>query len=109
MLLQYQVQGHGGGLDIFNYKPGSEMHKSIHTQLMPSVTEVYISHRLSRWTRGARRIWVGGAEIIPVKDSHTRIKPLALANGHGRCTTATPERTLVSVEEWPLHMAVINL
>jgi hypothetical protein len=23
-------------------------------------------------------------EIIPVKDSHTRIKPLALASGHGR-------------------------
>jgi hypothetical protein len=33
-------------------------------------------------------------EIIPVKDSHTRIKPLALASGHGRYITVTPERTL---------------
>jgi hypothetical protein len=48
-------------------------------------------------------------EITPVKDSHTRIKPLALASGHGRYMTVTPERTLESVEEWPLHMAVINL
>jgi hypothetical protein len=44
-------------------------------------------------------------EIIPVKDSHTRIKPLALASGHGRYITVTPERMLVfvSVGEWPLH------
>ena len=48
-------------------------------------------------------------EIMPVKDSHTRIKPLALASGHGRYITVTPERTLVSVGEWPLHIAVINL
>jgi hypothetical protein len=48
-------------------------------------------------------------EIIPVKDSHTRIKPLALASGHGRYITVTPERTLVSVGAWPLHIAVINL
>jgi hypothetical protein len=36
-------------------------------------------------------------EIIPVKDSHTRtrIKPLALASGHGRYITVTPERALV--------------
>jgi hypothetical protein len=47
--------------------------------------------------------------IIPVKDSHTRIKPLALASGHGRYITVTPERILVSVREWPLHIAVINL
>jgi hypothetical protein len=46
---------------------------------------------------------VGGAEIIPVKDSHTRIKPLALASGHGRYITVTPERTLLSAGEWPLH------
>jgi hypothetical protein len=39
-------------------------------------------------------------EITPVKDSHTRIKPLALANGHGRYITVTPERTLLSVGEW---------
>jgi hypothetical protein len=48
-------------------------------------------------------------EIIPVKDSDTRIKPLALASGHGRYITVTPERALVSVGEWPLHTAVINL
>ena len=48
-------------------------------------------------------------EIIPVKDPHTRIKPLALASGHGRYINVTPERTLVSVGEWPLHIAGINL
>jgi hypothetical protein len=48
-------------------------------------------------------------EIMPVKDSHTRIKPLALASGHGRYITVTPERTRVSVGEWPLHIAAINL
>jgi hypothetical protein len=31
-------------------------------------------------------------EIIPVKESHTRIEPLALASGHGRYITVTPER-----------------
>jgi hypothetical protein len=41
--------------------------------------------------------------LIPVKDPHTRIKSLALTNGHGRYITATPERALVSVGEWPLH------
>ena len=41
---------------------------------------------------------------MPVKDSHTRIKPLALASGHGRYITVTTERTLVSVGEWPLHI-----
>jgi hypothetical protein len=39
----------------------------------------------------------------------TEIKPLALTNGHGRYITVTPERTLVSVGEWPLHITVINL
>jgi hypothetical protein len=43
---------------------------------------------------------------MPVKHSHTRIKPLALASGHDRYsyTTVTPERALVSVGEWPLHI-----
>jgi hypothetical protein len=50
-----------------------------------------------------------GAEITPFKDPHIRIKGLALTNGHGRYITATPERTLVSVGEWPLHITVINL
>jgi hypothetical protein len=48
-------------------------------------------------------------EIIPVKDLRTRIKPLTLASGHGRYITVTPERTLLSGGEWPLHIAVINL
>ena len=47
-----------------------------------------------------------GTEIIPDKHSHTRIKPLALASGHGRYITVTPKRALVSVGEWPLHLAV---
>ena len=34
---------------------------------------------------------------------------LALASGHGRYITATPERALVSVVECPLHLAVIFL
>ena len=49
------------------------------------------------------------AEIIPGKHSDTRIKPLALTNGHGRYMAVTPERGLASVGEWPLHIAVINL
>jgi hypothetical protein len=32
---------------------------------------------------------------MPVKGSHTRIKPLALASGHGRYITVTPEQTPV--------------
>jgi hypothetical protein len=35
-----------------------------------------------------------------------RIKPLTLASGHGRYIAVTPERTLVSVGEWPLHINV---
>ena len=44
------------------------------------------------------------AGIIPGKDSDTRIKPLALTNGHGRYMTVTPERTLASVGECPLNI-----
>jgi hypothetical protein len=57
-----------------------------------------------RTTKDLRR----RTEIIPVKDSHTRIKPLALASGHGRYITFTPERTLLSVGEWPLHIGLIQ-
>jgi len=49
------------------------------------------------------------AEIIPGKDSDTRIKPLDLTNGHGRYMAVTPERKPVSVGELPLNIAVINL
>ncbi len=48
-------------------------------------------------------------ETTPGKHSDARIKPLPLTNGHGRYITAAPERALVSVGEWPLHAAVINL
>jgi hypothetical protein len=56
-----------------------------------------------------------GTEIMPVKDSHTRLKPLTLAGGHGRfmlharTVIVTSERKLTSVGEWPLHIAVINI
>jgi hypothetical protein len=43
---------------------------------------------------------------MPVKDPYTRIKPLALASGHGRYIAVKPERTLLSVGEW--GMAVTN-
>ena len=44
------------------------------------------------------------AEVIPGKHSDTRIKPLALTNGHGRYITVTPERPLASVGECPLYI-----
>jgi hypothetical protein len=50
-----------------------------------------------------------GTEIIPGKNSDTRLKPLPLTNGHGRYITVTPERALLSVGEWPLHITVLNL
>jgi hypothetical protein len=34
-------------------------------------------------------------EIIPGKDSYTRIRPLTLTNDNGRYITVTPERTCV--------------
>jgi len=49
-----------------------------------------------------------GAEIKPGKRPYTRIKPLPLTNGHGRGITVTPERTLLSVGEWPLHISEFN-
>ena len=64
----------------------------------------------AKYPGGRTRIRVTDIEHqSKTQDSHTRIKPLALASGHGRCITVTPERTLVSVGEWPLHIAVINL
>jgi hypothetical protein len=44
------------------------------------------------------------AEIIPGKHSGTRIKPLALTNGHGRYMAVTSERALVSVGKFPLNI-----
>ena len=43
------------------------------------------------------------------KGPNTRIKLLALAVGFGRYITVTPERVLLSVGEWPLHITVISL
>ena len=66
---------------------------------------------LSRWTPGCRA-WQDPrrrTEIIAVKNSHTRIKPLALASGHGPYVTAETERTIPSVGELPLYITVINL
>jgi hypothetical protein len=58
-----------------------------------------MSHFHSRPDPGV--LYVGSEEanwgiILPVKDSHTRIKPLAFTSGHGRYITVTPERTPVS-------------
>jgi hypothetical protein len=47
-------------------------------------------------------IYVYGTEIKPGKNSDTRIKPLPFSNGHGRYITATPERAIFSIGEWPL-------
>jgi hypothetical protein len=46
---------------------------------------------------------------MPGKHSDTTIKPLHLTNGHARYITVTPERTILSVGKWPLHITVINL
>jgi hypothetical protein len=61
-----------------------------------------MGHRAPWNLRKGTEITPGKHEIIPGKYSHTRIKPLALASGHGRYMTVTPERALVSVGEWPL-------
>ena len=47
--------------------------------------------------------------MTPVKDSHTRIqnKTVGFGQRHGRCMDVTPERTFISVGEWPLHINVI--
>ena len=42
------------------------------------------------------------------KHSDTRIKPLTLANGHGRCMAVTPERTFLSVGKFPLNTKPLN-
>jgi hypothetical protein len=43
---------------------------------------------------------------VPVKDSHTRIKPssLALVSGHGRYMTVAPERAFLPVGCWGWEM-----
>jgi hypothetical protein len=54
------------------------------------------------------------AEIIPGKNSDTRIKPLPLTNGHGRYNTEllrpnpNEHPGLLSVGEWPLPLQYIE-
>ena len=68
----------------------------------------HISGFNSSWAPRARSaLGASGAEIIPGKCTHFRTKPLPLTNGHGRCTTATPERAPLSVGEWPSHVTVV--
>jgi hypothetical protein len=62
----------------------------------------------------------GETEVMPVKDPHTRIKPLAFASGHGRCPVpvhvnvnaqvlaATPEQTETCVR-WGMAVACDHL
>ena len=60
---------------------------------------------------GDKAPWELGVELGSCqlhKDPHTRIKPLALGRGHGRCITVTPKRALVSVVKWPLNITVIH-
>jgi hypothetical protein len=53
---------------------------------------------------------VGGLVPFVINITHLRIKPSTLASGHGRYITVAPERTPVSVGEWPLHyITVINI
>jgi hypothetical protein len=47
-------------------------------------------------------------KMTPVKGSHTRIKPLALASGYSRYITVAPKRTLLSVGGWPLHVSGLD-
>jgi hypothetical protein len=67
-----------------------------------------VANRKKALSRGSTLTALEEAEIIPGKDSDTRIKPLALTNGHGRYITVTPERALASIGECPLHAKALN-
>jgi hypothetical protein len=84
---RYNAQGAGCPKNIIHY---AYIHKKFVTQIhdRPLCIPNYF-----------RRSWG-----IQGKHSDTRIKPLPLTNGHGRYITVTPERTLFSVGEWPLHI-----
>jgi hypothetical protein len=43
--------------------------------------------------------------MIPGNHSDTRIKPLPFSNGHGRYTTATPERRTETCVRWGMAAA----
>jgi hypothetical protein len=52
------------------------------------------------------------ALFIMINVTHLRIKPLTLASGHSRYIAAAVHpngRTLMSVGEWPSHIAAINM
>ena len=69
----------------------------------------YISPLLSRGNLGGRRTWGGAlrSEITPAKDSHTRIKLLALASGHGRHTPHVRyTRTGACVLRWDIGIGI---
>jgi hypothetical protein len=89
----YSNAGGGGGWGwgiqkmLFLGPWGAGAGSFYYTIQWPVIYNNNISRGDSRWTTGTRRIRAGGAGIIPVKDSHTRIKPLALASGHGRYIT----------------------
>ena len=74
---------------------GALKKNQVNRKSAPSLRRTYRNRR----TRGGEL--GSGIGTTLVKDPHTRT--LALASGHGRCMTVTPERTLISVGEWPLH------
>ena len=77
----------------------------------PSYAYVYLRYTLASTNIPAHAVPCSNkerAEIKPGEHPYTRIKPLPFTNSHVRYTyiTVTPKRTLVSVEELPLHIAV---
>ena len=83
-------------------------YKSTHKSSCTGHRDIYIYH----WLRFISRYFDFLGEIrnsskTTFKVKTTRIKPLALANGHGRYNiTVIPERALLSVGRWPLHITV---
>jgi hypothetical protein len=73
----------------------------------------FVLHEAHQWRLFKVNPWEpkcpgSGTEIIPGKHSDTRMKPLPLTNGHGRCTTVTSERALVSIGDWGWTMAIAH-
>jgi hypothetical protein len=79
--------------------PKSGMRKTRDRERAPTYLHGPWEYRSLSFEVDHRRTWDlrRRTGIIPVKDSHTRIKLLALASGHGRYITVTPERTLAYV------------
>jgi hypothetical protein len=70
---------------------------------------LYFSPPVSRGVIGERGTWDlrRGTETTRSKNSDTRIKPLALANGHGRHIAVAPKRTLASVWGMPVKYIAV--